>query len=163
MSERRRAAVERIEAGPVFADSMVASDGTFCWLTISELFYLSFLDGVSWRSDRTPGARLSRSFTEPGGRKRVVVRLRGIQPHELGETVSRGRLVIGEFWPNNRREHFRGINFVSSDRSRWRQDLVPTSDTVYCLTLRSGQMWLEVAGLLSAFIGSSGADRGGVA
>ena len=57
---------------------------------------------------------------------------------------SGGLILIGEFWPNDPSEHFRGINLVHKDPARWRQGLRPISDEVFLLTVNDGVLWLDL-------------------
>ncbi len=149
MSKRRRTALERLDPGPVFTHGMGDEDGRYCWVALSPSVYEGVLANARWRSDRSPGLRILRSYRDLTSQKSIIIRLRGIKPEELDNFVRNQIVIIGEYWPNGPGEHFRGINLVHSDPKRWTQDLVPASKRVFSLTIKDGIFWLELAENLS--------------
>jgi hypothetical protein len=118
-------------------------DGRYSWVTISPVIHDSVFSTLVWYADRSPGVRSRRVRVAPKEAKPVIFRLRGILPHELEAMVAEQVVLIGEYWPNDPEENYRGVTLVHNHPGRWRQDLVPSSTRVFSLTIKREMLWLE--------------------
>jgi len=144
MAMRRLMAAEIQSSGPVFLPKWGKNDGHYCWVIISSSVNEKIFRKIDWFSDNTPGVRTKRILPTSKELKKMIFRLRGIDPRELDQIVKNQTILIGEYWPNDTHEDFRGVTFVYNGPSKWKQDLVPSSRKVFYLTIKEGLLWLEL-------------------